>query len=350
MDFKGGVFSVLPLDQSRLLVVDERSSGGEIKYLDINDSTSSRKITGLPKTRDIFQVIKGLNFSDKYQELYVSALIQDPHQPRLGRLANDPTATKIAPSGLIVWRVVLNSGNTGFEDITELYREKPFLVSVGQFGGALLLSRDKNLFVTLGDNNQFEIYPQSKSFEVSKILRINLDGSPVDSNPFTQNGRRTKIFASGLRNPYGIIETKEGKLWAIDMGPLGGDELNLIQKGKNYGWPIVSSGVHYSGDYIPTTKGTSFVNPALTWIKAIAPSSLVEYHGTVYSEWRNDLLVSGLAGKSISRIHLFCGSDPKLVDTIDFGFRVRGIAELPDGNLLILEDGNPATLFLMTRK
>jgi glucose/arabinose dehydrogenase len=180
---------------------------------------------------------------------------------------------------------------------------------------------------------------------LGKVLRLNDDGTPAAGNPFAaQDGTTAQIWSLGHRNVLGLAFDADGRLWEVEMGPRGGDELNLIERGANYGYPIVSNGDHYDGRPIPDhDTHPEFVAPRLSWTPVISPSSLVIYSGDDFPAWRGNALISGLSSQSLVRVALD-GDSAREVARYDMGERVREVVQGPDGGLWLLEDGSGGRL------
>ncbi|MGL5144723.1 MAG: PQQ-dependent sugar dehydrogenase, partial [Acinetobacter junii] len=175
--------------------------------------------------------------------------------------------------------------------------------------------------------------------------RLNEDGTPVLDNPFSQQGGVTaEIWSLGHRNPLGMAFDDQKQLWVVEMGPKGGDELNQILKGANYGYPIVSNGDHYSGLPIPDHKTRpEFKAPAIDWTPVISPSSMIIYTGDKFPLWQQKALIGGLSSKSIIVVDL--KSQPvKEVQRLDMKQRIRGLQQAQDGSIWVIEDGPQAKL------
>ena len=210
------------------------------------------------------------------------------------------------------------------------------------FGGRLLFMPDKTLIVTLGDGYKYRDKAQDLSSDLGKIVRITDSGAPAPGNPFAgQAGKRAEIYSYGHRNVQGIArDPVSGTLYAHEHGPKGGDEVNVIQPGKNYGWPVITYGVDYSGAPISMeNKRDGMEQPLIYWVPSIAPSSMVLYTGSLFPEWKGDLLVSALAGQQIRRVDLENGA-VKAQETLlaEREERYRAIIQAPDGSLIVLTD------------
>ena len=202
-----------------------------------------------------------------------------------------------------------------------------------------------HLFITSGDRQRFTP-AQSLSGNLGKIVRINRDGSIPQGNPWP--GR--DLWSLGHRNPLGFAFDGNGQLWDIEMGPKGGDELNKVERGANYGYPIVSNGDHYDGRPIPDhDTRPEFNAPAITWTPVISPSSLVFYSGDVFPAWKGNAFAGGLSSQSLVRIQ-FEGDRAWEAERFEMGARIRGVRQGPDGALWVIEDGKGGRLLKLTPK
>jgi glucose/arabinose dehydrogenase len=183
---------------------------------------------------------------------------------------------------------------------------------------------------------------------VGKIVRLHDDGSIPEDNPFVDyfatdafvddEGVYGQVWSLGHRNPLGFAFDLDGQLWELEHGPAGGDELNLIVRGGNYGYPIVSNGIHYDGRDIPNhDTRPEFIEPAIWWTPVISPGNMIVYKGDLFSAWRGDALVAGLSSRAIIRIELD-GESAREASRYDMGVRVRSVVEGPGGALWVLED------------
>lgn len=225
-------------------------------------------------------------------------------------------------------------------DVKVLWKQTPKTTGRGHYSHRLAFSPDgKHLFVTSGDRQKLEP-AQDTSNTLGTIVRLAPDGKAASGNPLSDKGSPTnEIWTYGHRNPLGIAFAPDGKLWSHEMGPRGGDELNLIVKGKNYGWPTVSDGVHYDGKPIPDhAPGDGFEAPKTSWVPAISPSGLIIYTGDLFADWQGDALLGGLSGKALARIDLD-GISATKAERWDFGDRIREVEQHPDGSIWLLTDG-----------
>lgn len=186
---------------------------------------------------------------------------------------------------------------------------------------------------------------------LGKIIRLNDDGSIPADNPFaSQGGVAAQVWSLGHRNPLGIAFNAQGQLWEIEMGPKGGDELNLVEKSQNYGYPLVSNGDHYDGKPIPDhNTRPEFKAPAVSWTPVISPSSLIFYTGNQFPAWKNSAFAGGLSSEALIRIE-FDGNTAREAERFAMGARIREVEQAPDGSLWLLEDGKNANLLHLLPK
>ena len=210
----------------------------------------------------------------------------------------------------------------------------------GQFGARIAFSPDgKYLFLTSGERQRFTPAQDPEQL-LGKIVRLTLDGQAAPGNPFAAKGPvQAMVWTSGHRNPYGLLFTPDGRLWEEEMGPKGGDELNLIEPGRNYGWPIVSNGDNYSGQPIPDHPShPDLAAPALWWNPSISPGGMAYYSGAMFPQYRGSLLIASLSAQGLAQVKLD-GARATPVAFWDMGTRIRDVAQAPDGAIWLLEDG-----------
>lgn len=207
-----------------------------------------------------------------------------------------------------------------------------------------MVVRDDHLFVTSGDRQAMDPAQDERS-NLGKVLRLNLDGSAAEGNPIGDSGEvMPQIWTLGHRNPLGIAVDSRGELWVSEMGPQGGDELNLLKEGLNYGWPEVSMGTHYDGTDIPDhADGDGFEPPKAYWVPAMSPGNLLIYQGDLFSGWQDSALLGGLSGQNLVRVELD-GEQATPAAEWDMGERIRAVDEAPDGSIWLLEDGSGGRL------
>ncbi|WP_151800632.1 PQQ-dependent sugar dehydrogenase [Acinetobacter haemolyticus] len=229
-------------------------------------------------------------------------------------------------------------------DVKVIWQQVPKVSGQGHYGHRMVFGADGKLWVSSGERQKFDPAQDMKS-NLGKVLRLNEDGTPAEGNPFSQQGGvSAEIWSLGHRNPLGIAFDTQGQLWVVEMGPEGGDELNLIVKGANYGYPIVSNGNHYSGLPIPDhSTRPEFKAPEIDWTPVISPSSMIVYTGDQFPLWRQKALIGGLSSKSIVVVDL--NAQPvKEVQRLDMKQRIRGLHQAQDGSIWVIEDGPQAKL------
>jgi glucose/arabinose dehydrogenase len=287
--------------------------------------------------------------------------------------------------GYALARARLNATATSakLENLEVLWRQRP-TGKGGQAGGPIAFSSDgQYLFLAVGDRQRMTP-AQDPDQPVGKILRLTLDGKPAPGNPNSAVGANTiplidpprdteaaktakvistytfpspnmtpaETWASGVRTPYGLAFSPAGELWEVEHGPAGGDELNLIERGKNYGWPLVSYGRNYNGVPIPNPDTRpDLAKPVLYWAPVIAPGNLMFYRGSKgFPQWDGNGFISGLGSKTLNRVIFDGHGGAKPAERWDVGRRIRDVEEGPDGTLWMLEDANPGALIHVTPK
>ncbi|MET0240414.1 MAG: PQQ-dependent sugar dehydrogenase [Sphingobium sp.] len=230
-------------------------------------------------------------------------------------------------------------GKLSLTDLKPIFRASPLMEGTGHYSGRIAFSPDgKYLFFTAGERQAFTPAQDPKA-TLGKVLRLNLDGTPAADNPLAKKGFHPAIWSYGHRNLLGIAFDKDGRLWEQEMGPKGGDEINLILPGRNYGWPNVSNGTHYDGRDIPDHKaGDGYEAPKVWWNPSISPGGLLYYTGAMFPQWKGSLFLGGLSGNALIRIALD-GDTARKADQWDMGTRIRDVEQGPDGALWVLEDG-----------
>ncbi|MDP3305286.1 MAG: PQQ-dependent sugar dehydrogenase [Erysipelotrichaceae bacterium] len=244
-----------------------------------------------------------------------------------------------------VGKARLSDDQTSLDDFTVIYQATPYFNGVGHYGSRIVFDKDGYLFISTGDRQSLQTRNNAQSLDNGhgKILRITTDGDPAPQNPFlNQTDKHTAIYATGLRNVQGLaIHPATGGLWASEMGPQGGDELNLIESSKNYGWPIISYGEEYTG--LPIGEGLTqkegMEQPVYYWDPSIAPSGMAFYTSNVIPEWENNLFIGALRGSHIIRLMIrdnrVIGEERLLQDK---GQRFRDIAMGLNGELYAITD------------
>ena len=231
--------------------------------------------------------------------------------------------------------------------LTEIWRQTPALDTFGQFAVRLAFAPDgKYLFVASGDLAKGDP-AQDISNNLGAIVRLNLDGTPAAGNPLVGKGS-ADIWTYGHRNPLGLKFDASGQLWDVEHGPAGGDEINKLVPGDNYGWPVVSNGDNYNGTPIPRhSTRPEFHAPAISWNPVIAPGDMIFYSGKLWPEWKGNAIVAGLKTQALVRVKL-SGDKGAEEARYDMGKRMRGLAEAPDGSIYAIEDGKGGRLLRLT--
>jgi glucose/arabinose dehydrogenase len=229
-------------------------------------------------------------------------------------------------------------GGGALSGLTVIWRQVPKVSGNGHYGHRIAFGPDGKLWITSSERQKFTPAQDMKS-NLGKIIRLNDDGSAPADNPFAkQGGVAAQVWSLGHRNALGIAFDAHGRLWEQEMGPKGGDELNLIERGKNYGYPIVSNGDHYDGRDIPDhPTRPEFEAPKVSWNPVISPAGLLIYSGKAFPDWNGDAFIGGLSSQSLVRIE-FDGIQAREAARYDMGQRIREVEQGPDGNLWLLED------------
>jgi len=244
-----------------------------------------------------------------------------------------------------VARGILNADKTALESVEVIFSQQPKLPSTKHFGSRLVFDGEGHLFVTLGERSEARFREQAQELDshLGKIVRILPDGSVPDGNPFAEQADALpEIWSYGHRNVQAAaINPQTGVLWEIEHGPRGGDELNIVEPGKNYGWPVVSFGINYSGTPVGSGESSApgFEPPIYQWTPVIAPSGMTFYEGDRFPDWKGDLFVGGLRSTALVRLELDGNSvahEERILD--DAGLRIRDVVEGPDGALYLLTD------------
>ena len=279
-------------------------------------------------------------------------------------------------------RLVLGKGTAALEGLQVIWRDGEGGKG-GQFGAQIAFAPDgKSLFLTVGERQRFTP-AQDPNSPLGKILHLTLDGKPAPGNPYagkvgaksvpiTDPPRDTEAaktapvvrtytfpgpnltpaetWSTGHRTPYGLAFAPDGHLWELEHGPRGGDELNLIEPGKNYGWPLVSYAPNYDGVPIPSPDTRpDLTKPVIYWTPVIAPGNLVFYKGRMFPGWNGSALIGGMGTKTLNRI-VINGAAAKSAERWEVGHRIRDVEVGPDGALWLLEDANPGGLYRVTPK
>lgn len=245
-------------------------------------------------------------------------------------------------TGGVVGKATLDLARGELTGLTPIWEQEPKRDGSGHFALRLAIQGDQ-LFVTSGERQQMSP-AQDPANNLGSIVRLTLDGRPAPGNPLGEGPVGGQLYSVGHRNPLGIALDADGRLWSSEMGPQGGDELNLIEPGRNYGWPEVSNGSHYGGGEIPDhAPGDGFEPPKVSWNPSISPGSLMIYSGDLFPRWQGDAFLGALSGQALIRVDLD-GDQAVEAENWPMGNRIRAVAEAPDGAIWLLEDGAGARL------
>ena len=307
--------------------------GGRL-WLYHGDGTRMR-VRGLPPIEQIGQgglmdVVAARDFA-KTREIFLTYTAPD----------GGATRTTLA-------RARLAEGEPKLEDLHVLFEQEPAIASSRHFGSRVVEAPDGALWLTIGDRGQRPM-AQALDTTIGKVVRVNRDGSIPADNPFAEGGGHPAIWSWGHRNAQGAALSPEGDLYTVSHGARGGDEINRPERGRDYGWPEVSYGTHYSGRTFPASERPGTEQPLHYWVPSIAPSGMMIYSGRLWPEWEGDIFVGALKYRLIARLEregdavreaerLFAGR---------FG-RIRDLAEGPDGAIWFLTDEDRGALYRVT--
>src|SRR5882762_3557080 len=243
-----------------------------------------------------------------------------------------------------VARAKLNDGNGRLDEVKIIFRQDGPLSSGNHYGCRIVQANDGNLFVTLGEHFSYRNEAQNLGNHLGKLIRITPDGAAPPDNPFVgRDGTKPEIWSFGHRNEQGLaINPASGDLWEIEHGPRGGDEVNIIGKGKNYGWPVIGYGIDYSGAKIhESTARDGMEQPIKYWVPSIAPSGMLFYTGKLFPKWSGSLFTGALAGTMLVRLSLNGNAvtgEERLLQNLHE--RIRDVRQGPDGALWLLTDSS----------
>jgi glucose/arabinose dehydrogenase len=244
----------------------------------------------------------------------------------------------------------LSLDKCSIEGLKVIWRQQPKVPGLLQYALRMTFSPNgKYLFVSSGDRVAID-YVQKTDNNLGKIVRLTPDGKPAPGNPMASKGSpANEIWTIGHRNPLGLQFDLNGQLWDLEHGPMGGDEINMLKPGDNYGWPVVSNGDNYNGTPIPRhSTHPEFHAPAISWNPVIAPGGMIFYSGKLWPEWKNQAIIAGMKTQAIIRVALK-GDHGTEEARYDMGHRIRGLAEAADGSLYVIEDGKGGRLLHLTK-
>lgn len=238
--------------------------------------------------------------------------------------------------------------NNRLTDVQALFTAQPLRSTAAHYGGRMAWLPDGTLVLTLGDGFNYRERAQKLDDHLGKVVRLNADGSVPGDNPFVgRKDARPEIYSYGHRNPQGIVyDDNNNRLYMHEHGPRGGDELNLLAPGRNYGWPAITYGIDYSGAIIsPYTQMKGMEQPLVHWTPSIAPAGMTLYNGKLFPDWQGDLFVSALVERSVRRLRLKEGQvAEQQVLFMELGERIRDVRAGPDGALYLLTDDSDGSV------
>lgn len=259
-------------------------------------------------------------------------------------------------NGTALAKGVLSADEGSVEKVQVIFRQMPTWDSKLHFGSRIVFAPDGKLFLTLGERSlpETRVHAQDLNSHFGKVVRLNPDGSVPSDNPFVgRSDAKPEIWSYGHRNVQAATLDSEGKLWTIEHGPRGGDELNQPQAGLNYGWPVITYGIEYSGPKIGDgiTQKEGMEQPVYYWDPVIAPSGMMVYDGSMFPEWQGNIFVGGMASTKLVRLQM---QDGKVVGEEwllqDRGRRIRDVKQGPDGAVYVITEAADGELLRIARK
>ncbi len=251
--------------------------------------------------------------------------------------------------GAVVGRARLNRQGAAprLEGLQVIWRQAPKVEGRGHYGHRLAFGPDGKLYISNGDRQKFDP-AQDMSGTLGKVVRLNDDGSVPRDNPWANRGGVTaQLWSAGHRNILGLAFDGSGQLWSHEMGPQGGDEFNRVERGSNYGYPVVSNGDHYDGRRIPDhATRPEFNEPEITW-NGLSPAGLIIYSGSAFPQWRGNAFLGGLSGQALVRVAL-SGTGAREAERWNMDTRIREVEQGPDGAIYLLEDGKGGRLLKLS--
>jgi len=316
--------SGVPLTNAALVT----EKAGRLWLLDAG-SGKKQEVTGVPKVEvtgqgGLADVVAHPDFAGN-QRIYLSFTEAGPDGTSGGSIGYG--------------RLVLGQGAPRLEGYKVIWRQTPKVTGGGHYSQRIAFAPDGTMYVSSGERQKFDPAQDPKS-DLGKIIHMTAEGQRI-GGPFVTMGHR---------NALGLAFAPDGRLWETEMGPRGGDELNLILPGKNYGWPQVSYGSHYDGRDIPDDhKSRGFEEPKVWWNPSISPGSLLIYSGDLFPQWKGDALIGALSGQAFIRVDID-GDKARKADQWDMGKRIRAVDQGPRGEVYLLEDGSGGRLLKLEPK
>jgi glucose/arabinose dehydrogenase len=326
-------WALAPLPDGRMLVTEKK---GHLQLVDAGGH--KREVSGVPAISYGGQ--GGLG------DVALHPRFADNHQVYLSYV--EAGEGKLRGAAVARGKLVEDAAGARLEGVQVIWRQVPKIDGGGHFGHRLLFGKDGKLWISSGERQQFDP-AQDMGSNLGKVLRLEDDGRVPADNPFAaQGGVAAQVWTLGHRNPLGLAFDPSGQLWELEMGPAGGDELNRIERGANYGWPRVSEGKHYDGREIPPhSSNPAYKAPAISWTPVIAPGDFIIYTGKQFPAWKGEAIVAGMVSQGLVRVKLE-GAKAREVARYPMGHRIREVDQANDGALLLLEDGAGARLLKLT--
>ena len=306
--------------RTNMALVTEKS--GRLWLVNVN-SGAKQEVAGVPRVHvegqgGLAEVVAHPNFAGN-QRVYLSF--------------SEAGAGGTSGAAVGYGRLILGSGQPRLDGFRIIWRQEPKVSGGNHYSQRIAFAADGTMFVSSGERFQFDP-AQDPNSDLGKVIHMTAEGQRIGG----------RYYTLGHRNLLGLAFAPDGRLWEAEMGPGGGDELNLILPGRNYGWPRASYGSHYDGRAIPDDhKGQGFEEPKLWWNPSVSPSSLLIYSGDLFPQWKGDALVGALTGQALIRVDID-GDRARKADQWDMGARIRAVDQGPRGEVYLLEDGPNARL------
>ncbi|TXH54619.1 MAG: PQQ-dependent sugar dehydrogenase [Bacteroidia bacterium] len=333
-------WGIAALPDGRLIITQKN---GTLKIVDQNGALSDA-ITGLPSVKNAGQggllgIAVDPDFSKNRTLFWV-----------FSEAIEGGNVTAVAKG-------ILSTDEKTIQNAQVIYRALPAYNGTLHYGGRIVIDKEGTLYVSTGERSDKITRPQAQELNsaLGKIVRIHKDGTPVSSNPYfnTANAKK-EIYSFGHRNTQGLtIQPQTGNLWNSEFGPRGGDEINLVQKGKNYGWPTITYGIEYSGGTIGDgiTQKEGMEQPVYYWDPVISPSGITFYNNDAIPEWKDNLFLACLSGQHVARLVIknnqVVGEERLMTD---INKRCRDIVALKDGALYVITDGKNGSIYKISKK
>ncbi|WP_084417879.1 PQQ-dependent sugar dehydrogenase [Henriciella litoralis] len=349
-----GAWAMAFLPDGRALVTEQ---DGDLWLLDA-DGKKLGQIENVPKVTargqgGLGDIVVGPDFGDDSGVVYLSYVERNPEDDSLSGAVVDTALLSLTPEGGML------------SEVNRIWEQSQKVPGNGHYSHRIAVAQDGNLIITSGERQKFSP-AQNMDMNLGKTIRVTPDGEPLSDNPFYGSGGVTDtIWSLGHRNMLGVAFDADGDLWVHEMGPKGGDELNLILKGENYGYPIVSNGEHYNSKQFFGNHEDHpiYENPAVSWTPVISPAGLIIYDGDMFSDWDGDAFIGGLSSKALIRVEFEetpldnqgAGGKSKTMEKtateaerFEWGKRIREVEQGPDGAIYVLEDDPGGRLIKLT--